>query len=177
MSQRVTYLVSIALLAILLVDCSPKRKERPSPLRADSTSFKSGQLAIYFSSPAVTSPDGVDRTGKIWGELVPFDQMWRTGANEATVFKTSVPVRVAGNRLDSGAYSLFTIPSENEWQVIFNENWNQWGTYEYDSTLNAAVIRVRPQESQELSERMKFYFTDDSLIFHWEKLRFSLPLE
>ncbi len=148
MSQRVPYLISIAFLAMLFVQCGQNKKERPSPLRADSTAFKSGQLAVYFSSPSVTSTKGEDRTGKIWGELVPYNQMWRTGANEATVFKTSVPVKIAGRSLDSGAYSIFTIPDTNYWQVMFNEDWNQWGTYEYDSTLNAAVIQIEPKKKQ-----------------------------
>lgn len=160
----------------LLWYCEPTKKERPSPLRTDSIAFNSGQLKIKYSSPAVTSKDGVNREGKIWGELVPFDTIWRTGANEATVFSTTVPIKVNGSEIDSGSYALFTIPSQDEWIVILNENWNQWGTYDYDSSLNVMKL-VLPAKQDSFSERMIFSFKQDSLKFNWERRSFSLLLE
>lgn len=153
-----------------LLGCGSQKAERPSPLVADSIQFNSGMLRVEFSSPAV-------KEREIWGELVPYDQMWRTGANDASYLATDVPIKVNGNSLDSGAYAIFTIPGKDQWEIILNENWNQWGTYQYDSTQNVARFYVKPEKAKEFSERMKFYFENDSLKFHWENLTFSLGLE
>lgn len=153
-----------------ITSCTSGDKERPSPLRADSTSFKTGKLWVEYSSPAV-------RDRVIWGELVPYDSLWRTGANDASVFSTSVDLKIDGQALDSGTYAVFTVPGKDQWKIIFNEHWNQWGTYHYDSTLNALELVVKPTESADFSERMKFYFEDEALKFQWEKLSISLPLE
>ena len=180
MIRTLTFLKSslvLVLLSTLFVSCEEKKKERPSPLREEHTEFKDGQLKIVYSSPSVTSPDGENRHGHIWGQLVPYDSIWRTGANDATYFQTDVDLQIHGQSLASGSYALFTIPTKNEWQVILNEEWNQWGSYNYDSTLDAARLRVVPKVSDEFSERMRFYFEEDSLKFHWEYLSFSLALE
>lgn len=163
-------LVLILFASIGILSCEQGKKERPSPLRADSITFNSNFLKVEFSSPAVKSRN-------IWGELVPYDQMWRTGANDASTFSTTGKINVAGQPIDSGKYAIFTIPREKSWQIIFNEHWNQWGTYNYDSTLDVARINVIPRKNAEFSERMEFYFKDDSLKFKWEKLAFSLALE
>ena len=171
MNHKSFLFITTILLVLLCWECSTgQKKERPSPLRTDSSLFNSGELKIAFSSPSI-------RGRKIWGGLVSYDTIWRTGANHATVFSTEVDISIAGQSLDSGAYSVFTIPGKETWQVMINEHWNQWGTYEYDSIANAAVIQVVPERSDEFSEQMKFYFSDQSLIFHWEYLRFSLQVE
>jgi hypothetical protein len=163
-------LLPIFFISIGLWSCGTQTRERPSPLRADSMVFKSNLLHLQFSSPAVNSRN-------IWGDLVPYDQMWRTGGNEASTFSTSGQIKVAGHLIDSGKYAIFSIPSQNQWQIIFNEHWNQWGTFSYDSTLDVARILVNPRNNAEFSERMKFYFESDSLKFQWEHLAFSLALE
>ena len=153
----------LAVYAFAFLGCESQRKERPSPLRTDSTQFGAAKLKIEFSSPAVNGR-------AIWGELVAYDRMWRTGANEATIFSTSQDVRLAGKPIDEGKYAVFTIPTAREWTIIFNDQWNQWGTYNYDSTHDVLRVKVVPRKTAEFSERMKFYFADDSLKFHWEKL-------
>ena len=163
-------LISILILSVVVLSCDKTKKERPSPLRADSISINSSLLKVEYSSPAVKS-----RT--IWGELVPYNQMWRTGANDASTFSTSGTIKIAGQPIDSGKYAIFTVPGKESWLVIFNEHWNQWGTYNYDSTLDVARIKITPRTNAKFSERMEFYFQDDSLKFQWEKLAFSLALE
>lgn len=160
------------ILAILLiVSCeSTKDKERPSPLRSDSVTVNSSNLKIEFGSPAV-------RERVIWGGLESYGEIWRTGANEATRLTTTKRIKINGIPLDSGKYSLFTIPRINEWTFILNENYKQWGTYDYDSTLDVLRMIVIPEKSAKYSERMKFYFENDSLKFHWENLQFSLSIE
>ena len=166
--------ISFALLSLCIVvihtSCNSKDKERPSPLRSDTTTVNSSNLKIEFGSPAV-------KERVIWGGLESYGEIWRTGANEATRLTTTKGIKINGMALDSGKYSLFTIPRENEWTFILNENYKQWGTYDYDSTLDVLRTTIIPEKSAEFSERMKFYFENDSLKFHWENLKFSLSLE
>jgi len=157
-------------LALLMGSCTGEKKERPSPLVSDSTSISGTHLKIEFGSPSV-------RERNIWGGLIPFNELWRTGANEATRFTTTERVRINGMKLDSGTYALLSIPGETTWEIILNEDHEQWGTYDYDSTLDVLRLNVIPKVTSEYSEKMKFYFEQDSLKFHWVNLGFSLSLE
>jgi len=163
-------IIVLVLYSLAFVSCESQKKERPSPLRADSTMFGAAKLKIEFSSPAVNGR-------RIWGDLVPYDQLWRTGANDATVFSTAENIRLAGKPVDAGKYAVFTIPSSKKWTFILNEHWNQWGAGDYDSTRDILRLKIDPRSTKDFSERMKFYFEDDSLKFQWEKLAFSLALE
>lgn len=79
-------------------------------------------------------------------------------------------------RLDSGSYSIFTIPGPDTWTVIFNKEWEQWGSYDYKDTLDAFRIEVSPYYADQVQERMLFYFADDSLKFRWDKVRWAIPI-
>jgi len=147
-----------------------EKKKRPSPLESDSTSLNNANLKIEFGSPSVRERD-------IWGDLIPHGVLWRTGANEATRLTITERVRINGMKLDSGTYALLTIPGETTWEIIFNEDHEQWGTSNYDSTLDVLRLSVIPKTKSEFSEEMKFYFEQDSLKFHWVNLGFSLSLE
>lgn len=155
---------------IFLLSCNTNNKDRPSPIKSDSTSVNSANLKIEFGSPAV-------KERHIWGGLEAYGKVWRTGANEATRLTTSRSVKINGMTLDSGTYALFTIPGEKEWEVILNENYEQWGVYDYDSTLDVFRLTVLPETNAKFSERLNFYFKNDSLIFHWEKVKFILSIE
>lgn len=167
---RISFFVIILVSLVLGFGCSRSSKERPSPARSDTSRVENKQVIIHYSSPAV-------RDRKIWNGLVPYDQIWRTGANEATTFSTTGPLNFHGHPIDSGRYALFTIPTDEQWKVMLNAHWNQWGTYQYDSSKNVAELWITPQKTPEYSERMKFFFEEDSLKFHWEHLQFSLALE
>lgn len=110
----------------------------------------------------------------IWGELVPYDKIWRTGANEATTIEFSSDVMIEGNKLGAGKYGLFTIPGKSEWTFIFSKQANLWGTGGYKQEEDALRIKVKPAAAP-FCERMHFMFADvkdDSakVILHWEKL-------
>lgn len=117
----------------------------------------------------------------IWGDLVPYDKMWRTGANRATLISFDTDVMVQGNKLEKGKYSLFTIPTSSEWTIIFNKNVDLWGTSGYKKEEDALRIKVKPKAA-EFTERMMFYFTDlkdnsASLVLQWEKLQVPISIE
>ncbi|MEQ8552526.1 MAG: DUF2911 domain-containing protein [Cyclobacteriaceae bacterium] len=149
--------------------CTPSKEKRPSPLANDSTSIEGVQLTIEYSSPAV-------KKRKIWGELVPYGEVWRTGANKATFLTTSADVYIEDKLLLAGRYSIFTIPSDSTWTIIFNEDWDQWGSYNYDIDKDAFRISLIPTVSS-FDERMKFYFEEDYIRFDWEELSYRLKIK
>ena len=118
---------------------------------------------------------------KIWGELVPFGQVWRTGANEATVFEVSNDVTINGQLLPKGKYSLHTIPTESDWTLIFNKTWNQWGSFEYDAKQDALRVTAKPMTG-EPRETMSFDFGDmkpnsTQVVIAWDKLRVPFTVD
>jgi Protein of unknown function (DUF2911) len=147
---------------------------RVSPKATVTQTVGLTDVTITFSRPGVKG-----RT--IWGDLVPYDKVWRTGANEATTFQVSQDVKINGQALPAGTYSLHTIPGKTQWTVIFNKTADQWGSYEYDQTKDALRVQVTPQQgpSQEL---MAFSFPDvqndkATVELAWEKVRVPFTLE
>ncbi|MFD2787419.1 DUF2911 domain-containing protein [Hymenobacter rubripertinctus] len=115
-----------------------ERAARPSPPATVSTTVPGGaHLTIRYSRPSAK-----DR--KVFGGLVPYGQVWRTGANEATTFAVDRAVTVQGQPLPAGKYALFTIPTEKEWTIIFNNTATQWGAYEYQAAQDTLRVQARP---------------------------------
>lgn len=140
------------------------KSKRPSPPAKVSEQIGNATVTIDYSQPAVK-----DRT--IWGELVPYGKVWRTGANEATTFEVSTDVQVEGKTLPAGKYALFTIPDEDEWTIIFNKEFNQWGSFEYDESKDALRVMVKPEKSDETHERLTFEIEKDGEVeFLWDDM-------
>jgi hypothetical protein len=147
---------------------------RPSPKGSISQTVGLTDISITYSRPGVK-----ERT--IWGGLVPYNKLWRTGANEATKIAFSDDVKINGQPLSAGTYSVFTIPTETEWTIIVNKNTQLWGTNEYDEKEDALRIQVKPQPA-DFAERMSFIFTDlkdnsATVALHWEKLMVPFTVE
>src|SRR5579864_6381320 len=111
---------------------------------------------------------------KIWGDLVPYGQVWRAGANENTTIAFSDPVTIEGQPLDKGVYGLHMIPGENEWTVIFSRAATSWGSFTYKEAEDALRVTVKPQPS-DFHEALTYDFdqpTKDSAIvtMRWEKV-------
>jgi tetratricopeptide (TPR) repeat protein len=118
------------------------------------------EVNVTYNAPKVTGPDGTDRTGKIWGQLVPYgmanlgfgtcgDQCpWRAGANENTVFRVSHDVKIEGQPLPAGSYGLHMIPSQEEWTIIFSKNSTSWGSFFYNATEDALRVKVKPKKCE-----------------------------
>lgn len=132
-------------------------------------------IAIDYSSPGV-------KGRKIWGELVPYDELWRTGANLATKLTVSRDVTVGGKALKAGSYSIFTLPGRASWTVILNSDTTLAGTTGYDEKNDAARFTVTPETLAPARERMTFIFSDTTdsgtqLDLEWEKLRLRIPIQ
>lgn len=153
--------------------CSESKEKRPSPLRIDSIQSGGNLLRIEYSSPRV-------RGRKIFGSgedaLVQYDEMWRTGANEATVFSTDQDIRIDTFDVPKGKYALFTIPGESTWRIMLNKEWNQWGSYHYKDSLDVVQMVVQVEKLDSSNEDMEFYFEENALKFRWEKVGWSIPI-
>jgi hypothetical protein len=117
----------------------------------------------------------------IWGELVPYDKVWRTGANEATTIEFSSDVMIGDNKLTAGTYGLFTIPGKDEWTIIFSKQNKIWGTMGYKEEQDALRVKVKPASAPHC-EWMQFQFVDlhegsAKVILHWEKIMVSFTIK
>ena len=146
--KKVLLLIAIALVTIG-VQAQGDKSKRPSPPAKVTETTKSGVvITIDYSQPAVKGRE-------IGKEIAPYGQVWRTGANEATVFEVSKDVKVDGKALPAGKYGLYSIPGKDEWVIIFNKTWNQWGT-KYAEADDALRIKVKPGKAPQFTERMTF---------------------
>lgn len=141
---------------------------RLSPKAFVTQTIGDTQLSISYGRPTVNGRN-------IWDGLVPFGKVWRSGANEATVFEITRDITINGKSLPSGKYSLHTIPGEPEWIVIFNKVWDQWGSFDYDERQDALRIKVVPTTDLTHSESLTYRIEDVSVtsakvILAWEKL-------
>jgi hypothetical protein len=151
-----------------------EKKVRLSPNASVSQTIGLTDVAITYCRPGV-------KGRVIWGELVPYDKVWRTGANEATTISFSNDVLIEGQKLPKGKYSLHTIPTATTWTVIFNKVADQWGSYSYKQEEDALRVTVTPRDG-DFQERMLFTFdklTDNSaeIVLSWEKLQVPIKIE
>jgi len=150
------------------------RTPRPSPDATVTQIVGVTEVSIDYSSPGVKGRE-------IWGGLVPFGEVWRTGANEVTSITFSDPVKVNGNDLPTGTYGIHTIPGESEWEFIFSKDTKVDDGSNYDPSKDALRIKVKPAEHH-FMERMTFLFTDvtDKSVnvnLVWDKLLVSFKIE
>jgi hypothetical protein len=136
--------------------------DRASKNGKSEGSIEGVEVTLEYGRPNVKSR-------VIWGGLVPYEKVWRTGANEATTISISKDVMVEGKELAAGKYGLFTIPGEAEWTVIFNKVPEQWGAMKYDEAEDALRVTVKP-EAADFVESMEFEVEGSEVVLRWEKL-------
>lgn len=169
-----------ALVALLLAPTSHAQERgndlpRVSPNAAVSQTIGVTDVRITYGRPGVKGRE-------IFGGLVPYDEVWRTGANEATTISFSNDVQIEGQPLAAGTYGLFTIPGRSEWTLVFNETADQWGAYEYDDRQDALRVTVAPTEAPHQHEWMSFHIgtlTDTSAVaaLVWDRTRVPFTIQ
>jgi len=167
-----------ALLALALAAAASAQQldlPRPSPNATVTQTVGVTEMSIHYSRPGVKG-----RT--IWGALVPYGEVWRTGANENTTITFSTPVTIGGTELAAGTYGLQTIPAEGPWTVIFSKDAELWGAFNYKPEHDALRIQAAPRPAAAPVERMRFSFenvTDNSaeVLLAWEKLEVPFTVE
>jgi hypothetical protein len=139
--MRKAFVILVMLVATTAVYGQQVQAPRPSPKASLTQTVGITDITINYNRPGV-------RGRQIWGGLVPYDQVWRTGANEATTISFSSDVVIEGQNLPKGTYSLHTIPGREEWTVIFNSVADQWGSYSYDAANDKLRVKVKPQQAE-----------------------------
>ena len=171
--------VPVLLLATAFLYAQDKSK-RPSPPGTATISFPDGKkITIDYSRPKINDP----KTGqprKIMGGVVPYDKVWRTGANEATTFDTTANLKVGDITVPAGNYTLYTIPGESEWTIIVNKQTGQWGTvYKEDQDLGRT--KVKSEKTPSIVEQFTISFEPDmgkstKMNLEWENTKVSVPI-
>lgn len=170
--------ISFAALILLFISSLSFAQERgndevrASPNATVSQTIGTTDITISYGRPGV-------KEREIFGELVPYGEVWRTGANESTALVLSKDVTIEGNELEAGTYSLYTIPGKESWTIIINSKLS-WGT-EYDESQDVLRFEVDALEG-EFMERMMFYFTDvtdDSatLVLRWDEVKVPFTIQ
>ena len=164
------------ILAIFSFDYANAQLKMPSasPMTTIKQELAYANLEVSYSRPSV-------KARKIFGELVPYGSLWRTGANKATTISIDQDFFFGDMFLKAGSYSLLTIPGEKQWEVILNSDTSLWGTNGYDSKLDVARITIEPERLRERLESFEMRFThlrtsSALLVLEWEYTRVRIPL-
>lgn len=147
---------------------------RQSPKLTATGKVGNANITITYGSPAV-------KGRKIWGDLVPFGKVWRAGANEATQIETDADVIVEGKKLPAGKYTIYTIPNEKEWQVIFNSQVGQWGIERSGETTRNPVndvllVTVKPKVVEPSLESLMYTISESGISLKWEALEIPIKI-
>ncbi len=147
---------------------------QPSPKAMVLQTIGITDVAISYHRPGV-------RNRKVWGDLVPFNEVWRAGANENTTISFADPVKIEGKDLPAGTYGLHMIPTQTTWTVIFNRNSTSWGSFFYKENEDALRVTVSPQPA-DAQDMLSYEFDDVTaksavVALRWEKLRVPFKIE
>ena len=145
--KKIMLLSAIALIGTTVLAQQDKSKRASPPAKVSETTAKGVTITIDYSQPAVNKR-------AIGKDIAPYGQVWRTGANEATVFEVSKDAQVEGKALPAGKYTLYSIPGAEEWTWIINKK-QSWGT-QYDESQDVMRVKVKPGKAPQFTERMTF---------------------
>ena len=155
---NISLLVLLSFFAITSADAQEKPK---STAETATGKINGATIQINYGSPSV-------RARKIWGELVPFDQVWRAGANEATTFETDKDITIEGSKLPAGKYSFFIIPSKEQSVLIFNKEAKQWGAYKYNEKEDQLRVTVKQKIANSSTEKLVYKINANDVVLSWD---------
>ena len=173
MPLRSSFLLFFVLLSVTL-EAQEQLKLRPSPLAIASVRYQDNYLKITYSQPQ-------KKKRKIFGELVPYGKVWRTGANEATELTTTKDILLNEVLLKAGTYSLFTIPERDKWTIIINSDVGQWGSYNYNPSKDLWRFDVPTQTTDKIFEAFTINVEHRNevadLLLMWDNVKVSIPIK
>lgn len=154
--------ITLLLLALVTSVTALVAQDKPSsPQATVEGKVGSANIKIVYCQPSA-------RGRKIMGGLVPYGEVWRTGANDATTIEFDKAVKIEGKDLAAGKYSLFTIPGENEWTVIINKDAKQWGAFKYKQESDVLRVMVKPTKTPAMVETFSINLGKDEVLMKWE---------
>lgn len=149
-------------------------KPRPSPLEMVTMKYEDVYIKITYGRPH-------KRGRNIFGDLEPYGEVWRTGANEATEITVTGPIKFGGHQIQPGTYTLFTIPNKDNWTIIMNSELGQWGAYNYNSKLDVVRFDVPVTHTSMVYEPFTIEFEQKAqsaeLVMMWDRTKVSIPIE
>ncbi|MCE7063911.1 DUF2911 domain-containing protein [Dyadobacter sp. CY326] len=148
---------------------------KPSPAKTATGKAGGANITINYSAPSV-------KGRKIFGDLVPFDKVWRAGANEATIFETDKDITIEGKKLPAGKYSLYALPGASEWSFIFNSQTGQWGIKRggetsKDASKDVLTVKAKPAKSASMTEVMAYEITPKGFVLRWENTEVPVAIK
>jgi hypothetical protein len=169
MQRRIALLTGLIFALTVFAAC-----QKPSPAASASCDLGSGKtIKTAYSSPRM-------KGRKIYGGLVPFGEVWRTGANEATTFVTSGDVTVGGKTVPAGSYTIFTVPAADKWTLIVNKKTGEWGIpYKYESDELASIdmkVSMLPSPVENFTINYAKSGSGCTLQIDWETTRASVDI-
>lgn len=166
-------------IAALLGACSPlmAQQKRVSPHETINTRIDGGLVMVVYGRP-YTKDHRTGEMRKIWGGLVPYGKVWRTGADEATLLITQKPIMIGGAAIPAGAYTLFTLPEEDGAKLIVNKQIGQWGIGpgSYDESQDLARIDMKKETLDTPVDQFTINLHGGELKMSWEKTAYSVPI-
>ena len=202
MRRQIISIVSLFVFSAAIVAAADAQLKLPRPSQGSSVTQTIGvtDITINYSRPAVKGRPifgEVSATDNyVKGEatlddqykrpkdmvIVPYGHLWRTGANDATQFFVTDDVLINGQKLPAGKYSLHTIPGKDEWTIIFNSDYGQWGSFNYDASKDVLRVKTKPQWTTDSQELLGFSFdpvTDNTATVNirWEKARVPFTVQ
>ncbi len=159
------------LMAVTVMQASAQEMKKEAP-KSPAATAKNNIAEVSYSQPS-------KRGRVIFGELVPYGQVWRTGANMSTDITFNTDVVFAGKEVKKGTYAIFTIPEEHEWTVILNSQPKQKGSSEYEANKGKNVLeaKVPVTHTTTVQEQFLISFDKDNLVFTWDKTKVKVSLK
>jgi hypothetical protein len=148
------------------------KSTRTSPGAVANATIGTTKLSIEYSQPAKNGRE-------VFGKLVPYNETWRTGANEATEISLDKDIQVAGQTLKAGRYQLFTIPRADKWTIIFNSKLGQWGAFFHDEKSDVLRVEVPAGSTDTMLERLRISFEnapETGFSIAWDKTKVFVPI-
>lgn len=164
----------------LATACQKQEPKEPDPVRRKSpTAIASIQHAGTYIKIVYGQPYKKGRD--IFGGLIPYNKVWRTGANEATEITTTGDILLSGKKLDAGTYALFSIPRKDSWTIILNSKLGQWGAFEYDSTYDVLRVDVPSVRTEQVAEAFTIQFEEiknqrTHILMQWDQTDVRIPV-
>jgi Protein of unknown function (DUF2911) len=170
-NMKKLFILSVFALFATSISAQKEAKAVASPAAVATGKIGAATVTINYAQPAVKGRE-------IWGGLVPYDQVWRTGANGATIFEIDKDVTIEGKALKAGKYGLFSIPTKKgEWTIIFNSDSKQWGAYDYSAKKDVLRVNVKSSKTEAITERMTFEVAVSEVVLSWEKLKVAFKVK
>lgn len=166
--------IAFALFMTMASAQSQVRMPQPSPLQSTTQDFGIGKIELSYSRPSA-------KGRKIFGDLVAYDKLWRTGANEAPKIKITEPIMIMGSRLDTGTYYLLTVPGRKSWEIVINKGKDIWGVEGHKKEEDVLRVSVPTRSSKTYTETFTIAFTDMkpescTMLIAWENTEVPVSL-